>query len=117
MTLLQLTGKTFSLVEIKICEAYIFRLPSFFTISGMLNTGTEFNFLKATATLTYNVTYDYGSLMHYSRYSFAADPSIPTITPNDPEAEIGQRRGLSGKDIYKVNAMYCPENNGDIPLP
>lgn len=72
---------------------------------------TEFNFIKATATLTYNVTYDYGSLMHYSKYAFAADPSIPTIITTDPEAEIGQRRILSEKDIYKVNAMYCPENN------
>jgi len=77
----------------------------------LIHVGTEFNFLKATATLTYNVTYDYGSLMHYSAYSFAKDPSVPTIIPKDPDAAIGQRQRLSEKDIYKVNAMYCPEQN------
>ncbi|XP_021949843.1 zinc metalloproteinase nas-13 [Folsomia candida] len=70
--------------------------------------GTEFNFLKATVTATFNVTYDYGSLMHYSKYSFATNTSIPTIIPIDPNAEIGQRERLSDKDIYKINAMYCP---------
>jgi hypothetical protein len=73
--------------------------------------GTEFNFLKAVGSLTYNVTYDYGSILHYSAYSFAKDPSIPTIIPTDPDATIGQRNGLSAKDAYKVNAMYCPEEN------
>jgi len=67
--------------------------------------------------LKYNMTYDYGSLMHYSAYSFAANPSIPTIIPVDPDAQIGQRQGMSDKDIYKINAMYCPDSNIDPPFP
>jgi len=80
---------------------------SFISTTLRLTVETEFNFIKATVTLTYNQTYDYGSLMHYSKYAFAKDPNIPTIIPADPEAEIGQREILSDKDIYKVNAMYC----------
>jgi len=81
-----------------------------------IQVGTEFNFVKASMSLKYNMTYDYGSLMHYSAYSFASNPSIPTIIPVDPDAQIGQRQGMSDKDIYKINAMYCPDSNIDDPM-
>jgi hypothetical protein len=55
------------------------------------------------------MTYDYGSLMHYSNTSFAIDSTLPTIIPREPGAQIGQREKLSEKDIYKVNAMYYKE--------
>jgi astacin len=51
--------------------------------------------------------YDYGSVMHYSAYGFAIDPSIPTIIPHDPNAEIGQRLRLSDLDIERVQIFYC----------
>jgi hypothetical protein len=38
--------------------------------------------------------YDYGSIMHYPRNAFTKDGQ-DTITPNDPNAQIGQRNGLS----------------------
>jgi hypothetical protein len=77
-----------------------------------MDAGKESNFYKAAGgSLTYNVTYDYGSIMHYSAYSFAQNSNEPTIIPVEEGASIGQRIGLSEKDIYKVNAMYCPEEN------
>jgi len=70
--------------------------------------GTENNFNKYTeAQITHLGTpYDYGSVMHYGAYGFAIDPSIPTIIPHDPEAEIGQRITLSKWDIERVQILY-----------
>jgi Astacin (Peptidase family M12A) len=49
--------------------------------------------------------YDYGSIMHYPRNAFTKDGQ-DTITPNDPNAQIGQRTGLSDGDLAGVRAMY-----------
>jgi hypothetical protein len=49
--------------------------------------------------------YDYGSIMHYPRTAFSKDGQ-DTITPTDPNAQIGQRNGLSARDIAAVHAMY-----------
>lgn len=50
-------------------------------------------------------TYDYGSIMHYPRTAFSANGQ-DTIVPTDPNAQIGQRTGLSPGDIAAVRAMY-----------
>jgi hypothetical protein len=49
--------------------------------------------------------YDYGSIMHYPRTAFSKDGS-ETITPTDPNAQIGQRNALSAGDLAAVQAMY-----------
>ncbi|KAI9558693.1 hypothetical protein GHT06_015482 [Daphnia sinensis] len=70
--------------------------------------GTEANFLSyGPDVIQYlGASYDYGSVMHYGAYSFPIDPSIPTIITRQPGAEIGQRRGFSEVDIFKLNALY-----------
>jgi len=75
---------------------------------GNIQAGTENNFNKYTASQVdpQGVTYDYGSIMHYSAYSFAVNPNIQTIIPKEAGAAIGQRNQLSPKDIQKLRKMY-----------
>lgn len=49
--------------------------------------------------------YDYGSIMHYPRNAFSKNGQ-DTIVPTAPNAQIGQRDGLSAGDIAGVRAMY-----------
>jgi hypothetical protein len=49
--------------------------------------------------------YDYGSIMHYPRKAFSKN-NQDTIVPVDPNANIGQRDGLSPGDIAAVRQMY-----------
>ena len=50
--------------------------------------------------------YDYGSIMHYPRDAFSRDGS-DTLTPVDPNADIGQRNALSAGDIAAAQSL-CP---------
>ncbi|XP_071448609.1 zinc metalloproteinase nas-4-like [Hetaerina americana] len=69
--------------------------------------GREVNFEKASADTTdaQGVGYDYRSVMHYSPYAFSAN-SKPTIVPMIGNVDIGQRIGLSRKDVQKIYRMY-----------
>ena len=51
--------------------------------------------------------YDFASIMHYSRKipSFAVDQDLDVITPPNG-VDIGQRRGLSGRDVWGVGVLY-----------
>lgn len=56
--------------------------------------------------------YDLGSVLHYSAYAFSSNGER-TIVPVDPKneeaAKMGQRVGMSRKDIDRLNTMYrCP---------
>ncbi|XP_072255053.1 embryonic protein UVS.2-like [Pyxicephalus adspersus] len=56
---------------------------------------------------TLDLPYDYNSVMHYSRYAFTINASVPVLIPiPDPNVPIGQRIGLSVLDIQKVNKLY-----------
>ncbi|XP_046819695.1 zinc metalloproteinase nas-4-like [Vespa crabro] len=84
--------------------------------------GHESNFEKASREITdaFGVGYDYGSVMHYSAYAFSKNGE-PTIVPKEPggllgligeifqgktKVELGQREGLSKRDIQKIRKMY-----------
>lgn len=72
--------------------------------------GKENNFNKYNGDTVsdFDIEYDYGSVMHYSSMGFSKNGE-PTIVPKDSDAEIGQRIGLSRRDIEKLNRMYeCP---------
>jgi hypothetical protein len=51
--------------------------------------------------------YDYDSIMHYGRTAFSRNGQ-DTITPTNPNAQIGQRNGLSNTDISAVRDLYGP---------
>ncbi|XP_043597695.1 hatching enzyme 1.2 [Bombus pyrosoma] len=72
--------------------------------------GKEHNFNKYdNGTVTdYGIGYDYTSVMHYSSHAFSRNGE-PTITPKKEETELGQRKGLSGKDTLKLLEMYKEE--------
>ncbi|OQV16741.1 putative Zinc metalloproteinase nas-4 [Hypsibius exemplaris] len=73
---------------------------------------------------TVDYSYDFGSVMHYDEYMFSRSVKrgLWTIRPrpeyadeaaaDSPTGKIGQRTGLSPKDIQKINTMYnCPSTS------
>ncbi|KAM4529070.1 low choriolytic enzyme-like isoform 1-T1 [Fundulus diaphanus] len=56
---------------------------------------------------TDNLTpYDYSSVMQYGKTAFGKN-GAETITPiPDPKVPIGQREGMSDKDILRINKLY-----------
>lgn len=54
----------------------------------------------------FNLGYDYDSLMHYGSFAFSKNGK-PTIIPLQKGVKIGQRVGLSPKDVLKLKRMYC----------
>lgn len=79
--------------------------------------GEEHNFLKLSSAEinSLNEPYDYASIMHYGKYTFAKEGHQVTILPKknsqtDLTPEIGQREKLSIGDIRQTEKMYrCPE--------
>ncbi|KAG4066430.1 hypothetical protein HA402_007066 [Bradysia odoriphaga] len=71
--------------------------------------GTESNFntYGADRITNFGVEYDILSVMHYNAYS-ATRNGFATIVPHDISLidEMGQRTGLSPKDIARINRMY-----------
>ncbi|CAH2267132.1 jg2870 [Pararge aegeria aegeria] len=81
------------------------------------------NFRKynSLAVSDFGVGYDYESVLHYSRRAFSSNGQ-DTLIPKKIGAKIGQRIGLSGKDVQKLNKMYCDadtdlliEDSSDTP--
>lgn len=69
---------------------------------------SEFNFEILNAGTTLLGEYDYGSIMHYGEDFFSSN-GASTITVLDGVSEIGQRIGLSDKDIRSVNSLYATD--------
>jgi len=66
----------------------------------------NFNKYTTSEVTELDITYDYGSIMHYGATSFSNNGQ-PTITPLQAGVEIGQRRELSRWDIEEIKRMYC----------
>jgi len=73
-----------------------------------IESGRENNFETYAANIIspFGVSYDYNSVMHYSKLAFSKNRRDPTIVPIDG-SEIGQRKGMSSGDVAKINQMYC----------
>jgi hypothetical protein len=58
---------------------------------------------------TFNVGYDYGSVLHYSTKAFSKNRRSTIVSKGSSSTndEMGQRVGMSASDIKKLNAMYC----------
>uniref|UniRef100_A0AAF5D402 Metalloendopeptidase n=1 Tax=Strongyloides stercoralis TaxID=6248 RepID=A0AAF5D402_STRER len=56
----------------------------------------------------FNISYDYGSLMHHSSTIYSKN-NLSTILTNDPNYQntIGQDNKLKFNDIKKLNLIYC----------
>ncbi|XP_050705249.1 protein SpAN-like [Eriocheir sinensis] len=76
---------------------------------GNIQSGKENNFNKYSTSLinTYGIPYDYSSVMHYGSTGFSNNgrSTIATLYPLAQEL-IGQRTGLSHRDILLANTMY-----------
>ncbi|XP_078540844.1 embryonic protein UVS.2-like [Lissotriton helveticus] len=71
-----------------------------------ISDGNLANFNKEN-TNNLGLEYDYSSIMHYGRYAFTKTTGQATIVPiKNPNAEIGQRVGLSNLDLAKINRLY-----------
>ncbi|XP_063851508.1 protein tolkin-like [Scylla paramamosain] len=82
-----------------------------------IQAGQDYNFNKLTAeeVNSLGLRYDFNSIMHYARATFAMATHLDTIRPR-PEPnhaklpEIGQRIRLSEGDIAQTNLLYkCPK--------
>ncbi|WP_083488607.1 M12 family metallopeptidase [Pedobacter borealis] len=80
--------------------------------------GKQYNFEKVTQNYTTIGGFDFGSVMMYSSYDFAANPFVPVMTKKDGSTFTGQRTDLSASDIAWFNNFYYPYpsiNYGGMP--
>ncbi|XP_049301278.1 zinc metalloproteinase nas-36-like [Anopheles funestus] len=64
---------------------------------------------------TYGVPYNYGSVMHYSRFAGAATAIFPVLVRRDnASAELGNNYGLSDGDVAQIKARYSESRRGNI---
>ncbi|KAF2883724.1 hypothetical protein ILUMI_22452 [Ignelater luminosus] len=70
------------------------------------------NFEKAGKLLStsFGVSYDYGSIMHYSSHAFSVNghPTIAAI--RDTNLQLGQEEGFSKNDVEKIRRIYNCSN-------
>lgn len=74
----------------------------------LVRPGFEINFKKLPADLidSRDVSYDYGSIMHYPRTIFGKLPWSETVILSDQTQQVGQRIQLSPSDILQAKKLY-----------
>ena len=90
------------------------------TVFSLANLGFETQFEKFTDEVinSYNIDYDYSSIMHYSATAFAKKRGLVTIEPRPKrDVKFGQREHLSTGDIRQARAMYGCEDTEFIATP
>ena len=66
----------------------------------------RYNFNTNSAThINDGIGYDYDSIMHYGPKAFSIDGSYTILAKNGQA--IGQRQGLSVKDVQQAKQLYC----------
>ncbi|EDS37677.1 meprin A subunit beta [Culex quinquefasciatus] len=72
-----------------------------------IQTGRSTNFDRYASSIIndFGIPYDYESVMHYGKTAFSKN-GLPTIIPFDKTVNIGQRVGMSYKDIKRLNSLY-----------
>uniref|UniRef100_A0A914H282 Metalloendopeptidase n=1 Tax=Globodera rostochiensis TaxID=31243 RepID=A0A914H282_GLORO len=64
---------------------------------------------------SYGIRYDFSSVMHYDSKIAARQFGLKTMTakvnPEENDAKMGQRNGLSPSDVEALNRMYCKSQN------
>ncbi len=85
---------------------------SYITIStANIQAGKEHNFNKHVSDGIDIGSYDYGSIMHYPKNAFSKNGNNTInikMPPGTASTVIGQRNGLSPKDIAAINSLYTP---------
>lgn len=72
--------------------------------------GTAHNFVKLSnaAVSTQGITYDTGSIMHYSAYAFSKNGKPTIVAQRGVSANrMGQRVKFTSQDVQHINALYC----------
>ena len=64
--------------------------------------------------ITFNLPYDYNSIMHYGFNDFSKDGVLPTMLPKKKGANIGNRELMSELDVQRINILYhCNSHSRD----
>lgn len=96
------------------CIKHVFKLKFSFCFTNIISRdyhfipGTENNFKKypVEEINSRGVKYDYGSLMHYSKYQGNNRPGVKTMESVKLGKDFGQRKGPSELDIEQARLMY-----------
>jgi hypothetical protein len=81
---------------------------SFVTISSSNTCPSQM--YKQSSASTFGIPYDYGSVMHYSRWQCASSYNSPSMSfPSSVNPDsVGQRARLSDKDVQHIKKIHCP---------
>ena len=83
-------------------------------LTANVDPAMAFNFEKAGTSGTDFGAYDYGSIMHYPSWAFSKN-GLPVIETIPAGIAIGQREGLSDKDVAGVKALYPAGTPAPLP--
>nr|NP_001394963.1 astacin-like precursor [Aedes aegypti] len=78
----------------------------------------NFGKLRSEDGQTYNISYNYGSVMHYSRYAGAQSREYPVLINKKPwVGDFGNENGFAATDVMEINFRYKCSNSYRVPRP